>query len=271
MQLSTSLRNLYTPIQPTVSKSIKEVEYREFLPHKSLQPYIYCYWELKTKEELQEAFHYRVVADGCIDIFFELSKAEENFVMGFCKKFISFELPNQFHYVGVRFLPTMFPQIFGINASELSNQFSELKNVVPQTSNFITSNFKSGQDKENIRNLLDEYFLDKINEAQFDDDNRLYDALDAILTNFGMINIETDIQTGFSPRQLRRVFNHYVGTTPKFFSKVVRFQNILKAKPSKQSLRQNKLFYDVGYFDQSHFIKEFKNFYGVTPSKAFGR
>lgn len=271
MQLSTNLRNLYTPIQPTVRQSADAVEYREFLPDENLRPFIYCYWELKTKEELKEAFHYRVVADGCIDIFFELNKTEDNFVMGFCKKFMSFELPNQFHYVGVRFLPTMFPQIFGINASDLSNQFAELKNIVPEVSDFISSNFKTELEKDNIKTLLDEYFLEKINTTKFDNDSRLYDALDAILTNFGMINIETDIQTGLSPRQLRRIFKYYIGDTPKVFSKVVRFQNILKAKPSKQSLRQNKLFYDVGYFDQSHFIKEFKNFYGVTPSKAFGR
>ena len=79
------------------------------------------------------------------------------------------------------------------------------------------------------------------------------------------------MNTGVSQRQLRRLFEFYIGDTAKTFAKVVRFQNILRAKPSSQSLRQNKLFFDVGYYDQAHFIKEFKNFYGVTPSKAFGR
>ena len=92
-----------------------------------------------------------------------------------------------------------------------------------------------------------------------------------ILKNFGMVDVERDLNTGISARQLRRLFEFYIGDTAKTFSKVVRFQNILKSKPSSQSLRQNKLFFDSGYYDQSHFIKEFKNFYGVTPSKAFGR
>lgn len=86
-----------------------------------------------------------------------------------------------------------------------------------------------------------------------------------------MVDIENDLNTGISSRQLRRLFDFYIGDTAKTFSKVVRFQNILRANPSSQSLRQNKLFFDVGYYDQAHFIKEFKNFYGVTPSKAFGR
>jgi transcriptional regulator GlxA family with amidase domain len=105
----------------------------------------------------------------------------------------------------------------------------------------------------------------------FDNDSRLYNAIEKILQEFGVVNIEQDLDTGISQRQLRRLFEFYIGDTAKTFAKVVRFQNILRAKPSSQSLRQNKLFFDVGYYDQAHFIKEFKNFYGVTPSKAFGR
>jgi transcriptional regulator GlxA family with amidase domain len=86
-----------------------------------------------------------------------------------------------------------------------------------------------------------------------------------------MVTVEKELDTGLSARQLRRLFDFYIGDTAKTFAKVVRFQNILNAKPSTQSLRQNKLFFDAGYYDQAHFIKEFKNFYGVTPSKAFGR
>src|SRR5699024_7494267 len=108
-------------------------------------------------------------------------------------------------------------------------------------------------------------------KTTFDDDNRLYGALEIILQNFGSIAIEKDLNTGISPRQLRRLFEFYIGDTAKTFSKVVRFQNILQTKLTHQSLRKNKLFFDSGYYDQSHFIKEFKNFYGVTPSKAFRR
>jgi AraC-like DNA-binding protein len=269
LKISADIRQLYKPIQPTVKQSADNVTYSEFLPDIRLQDFIYCYWQLKTPTPLSEPFIYRVVADGCIDIFFELNNPKDNFVMGFCKKFTEFPLDNSFHYIGVRFLPTMFPQLFRINASELSNRFEQLGNVVPKVSTFIADNFHNQLTPEQIQKTFDSYFINLIENTTFDNDSRLYNAIEKILQEFGVVNIEQDLDTGISQRQLRRLFEFYIGDTAKTFAKVVRFQNILRAKPSSQSLRQNKLFFDVvGYYDQAHFIKEFKNFYGVTPSKA---
>ncbi|KAA0992586.1 AraC family transcriptional regulator [Dyadobacter aurulentus] len=271
MKTFPNIRQLYTPIQPTVRQSAGHVSYQEFLPDPGLQSFIYCYWSLKTNQTLAEPFNYRVVADGCIDIFFELTNPVENFVMGFCKKYTEFPLENSFHYVGIRFLPSMFPQIFKVDASSLSNRFEELSNVIPATADFIASSFNERLSASEIVTRFDQYFSRLIAQVTFYDDNRFYNAVGLILQNAGVLNIENDIDTGLSSRQLRRLFEFYIGDTPKTFSKVVRFQNIFRAKPSQQSLRENKLFYDSGYYDQAHFIKEFKNFYGVTPSRAFGR
>ncbi len=270
MKNINNIRQLYLPVQPTVRQSADNVHYREFLPQLELQPFIYCYWQLKTTQPLEEAFQYRVVADGCIDIFFEANTPAYIYVMGFCKKYTQFPLDNDFHYIGIRFLPTMFPQLFKVPAHELSNQFQELAVIHPLTTQFIQEEIQFQRDFERIKDKLDDYFLQLLAKSDFDDDGRLYDAVAIILKNFGVLNIETDLNTGISPRQLRRLFKYYIGDSAKTFSKVVRFQNILRAKPSKQSLKRNKLFYQ-GYYDQAHFIKEFKNFYGVTPGTAFRR
>ncbi len=243
--------------------------YKEYLPVEKLQEVIYCYWELKTHTSLQEHFIYKVVADGCIDIFFDLNSPEESFVMGLCRKYTEFKLDNNFHYFGIRFLPTMFPQIYGINASSISERFEGLKDVVPETAQFISQHPYSTYSSQDVIQLFDNYFLQKFVQSKMDIDNRLYDAIDIILNSNGTIDIEKELKTGLSPRQLRRLFEFYIGDTPKTFCKIVRFQSVLRSKPSQQSLRKNKLFYDAGYYDQAHFIKEFKNFYGVTPAKVF--
>ncbi len=266
-----NIRRLYRPLQPTVKQAGQGVSYREISPDDRLSNIIYCYWELKTNERLQDPFTYRVVADGCIDIFFQLDNPSENFVMGFCKKYTEFPLDNLFQYIGIRFLPTMFPALFKVDAKELSNRFERLEIVLKETSKFITDNFSVKDDFAAIKSKLDNYLVGLIKNANTNLDSRFQNALNIILINFGVVNIQTDLDIGLSQRQLRRYFEYYVGDTAKTFSQVVRFQNILNAKPSIQSLRQNKIFFDLGYYDQAHFIKEFKNFYGITPSKAFGR
>lgn len=271
MQISTNIRQYYSPVQPTIRQDTDNVTYQEFLPDKLLMPYIYCYWELKTDKHLAEQFIYRVVADGCIDIFFELNNPADAYVMGFCVKYTEFPLGNSFHYVGIRFLPGMFPQLFGIDAATLTNRYMPLAAVVPQSASFFADNLNGMPSQSKIKELFDSYFTFVLTQVKIDIDIRLYSAIDIILQNYGLINIETDLDTGLSPRQLRRLFEYYIGDTAKTFAKVVRFQNILRAKPSIQSLRQNKLFFDAGYYDQAHFIKEFRNFYGVSPGKAFGR
>jgi hypothetical protein len=271
MNTPAAIRELYRPLQPTIKQSDQHVTYTEFLPDTYLQKFIFCYWQLKTDQKLSEPFTYRVIADGCIDIYFELTSPNESFVMGFCKKFTEFPLGNSFNYVGVRFLPTMFPQLFKINAADLSNRYEQLELVVPDLAKYIADHAYEAMQSERLIALFNLYFKRLISQITFDDDHRLYNALAIILRKFGVVDVEHDLDTGLSPRQLRRLFEFYIGDTAKTFSKVVRFQNILRAKPSKQSLLQNKLFFDAGYYDQSHFIKEFKNLYGVTPAKAFGR
>lgn len=269
MNALNAIRTLYKPVQPTVSATGSKVNYAQILPELPLQPFIYCYWQLKTENQLSAPFNYRVVADGCIDIFFELTRPNDSFVMGFCKKYTEFPLDTSFNYVGIRFFPTMFPQIFKIDAQELSNRFERLNLVVPQLSEFIATQMNDRLDLKQIKIKLDQYFSKLLPKISFDDDSRLYEAIEIILKNFGVLNLKEDLNTGISPRQLRRLFKFYIGDSPKTFSKVVQFQNILIAKPSSQSLKYHKLFYDYGHFDQAHFIKDFKNFYGVTPSKAF--
>lgn len=265
------IRQHYRPVQPTVTASDGPVVYKESMPDHRLRDMIYCYWQLQTTQPLENSFHYKVVADGCIDIFFEPGKPEESFVMGFCKQYTDFPLGHIFHYVGIRFLPAMFPQLFRIPADVLSNRFESLDQVVPDLATWIAEGFTATSKMPEIKARLDTYFLQRAVGNDFQPDARLYEAVVRILSSKGMIAVETGLDTGLSPRQLRRLFAYYIGDSPKTFSKVIRFQQLLHAQPTAKSLREEKLFFDAGYYDQAHFIKDFKHLYGVTPAKAFER
>ena len=265
MSYVINIRSHFQPIQPTVKKWTNGVSYVEFVPDSELQPYIYCYWELKTAEQLAEPYNYRVVADGCIDIFFDRNNPLESFVMGFCKKFTEFTLEPEFHYVGIRFFPTLFTQIYKVDAATLSDRDQPLKPISPVTANYIAEHFPN---TEAINSSLDQHFSEIVKPATFDVDKRLYDALELILKTGGNTNTERDIDTGISSRQLRRLFEYYIGDTPKSFAKVVRFQRVLKSRAAIKNAIGNAIHFDEGFYDQGHFIKDFKNYYGLTPGKA---
>ncbi len=263
------IKNYYKPIQPTVKAENEKIVYQESLPDKDIENFVYCFWQLKTQKQLNHPFIYRVVSDGCIDIFFNHNSPSENFVMGFCKKYTEFPIGKTFNYIGVRFLPSAFPVLFGIDAKILSNQSQKLEHILSDFSKWITTEIKPTQSFERVTKQLNKKLIEIITQQNLQYDQRFFSALNLIFKKKGYLDTEKELNTGLSPRQLRRVFNFYIGTTAKRFSNVVRFQHILNAKPSKQSLKENKLYFDVGFYDQAHFIKNFKTFYGVTPSEAF--
>ena len=261
----------YAPVQPTGDKSAEPVRYQEFLPDFPLRNLIYCYWQLETTALLAKEFNYSVVADGCIDIFFEIRNPTENFVMGLCKEFTEFPLSTTFHYIGIRFWPTAFTYLFNVNASELSDHVESLKDVIPDTARFIEENISPQNTPEEIANIFNHYFHTLVSKNQLEIDSRLLTALDLILKKSGVIDVEKDLDIGLSPRQLRRLFEFYIGDSAKTFSQIVRFQSVLSFKNSSSKLiNKDKIYFDAGYYDQAHFIKEFKKFYGVTPGKVFG-
>jgi len=261
-----SIRKYFKPIQPSIKLGEKYISYKEFSPSIELENYIYCYWQLKTNKRLDKKYKYRVVSDGCIDIFLEAQNTEQSFIMGFCNKYSEFELEKDFNYIGIRFLPSFFPVLFRADAKLLSNKFQRLTEVNSQLAVWI----KNIDRNSNFVELFNQKFESIIKNISFTKlDNRFYEAVTIILRKSGNVDLDKDVVAGLSSRQLRRIFNYYVGTTPKAFANVVRFQHILNAKPSQQSLKKNKIYFDVGFYDQAHFIKNFKTFYGITPSKAF--
>lgn len=262
-------RKFYKPIQPTVPQNGNEIYYSEIQPSIEIENFVYCFWQLKTLKKLDRNFNYRVVSDGCIDIFFEMNKPDESFIMGFCRKYTEFSIGNEFNYIGIRFLPSAFSALFRVNAKLLCNQSQSLGNISLDFSNWISSEISSNNTFKEVTSKFNTRLFQILETKTIEIDQRFLNALKLIFQKNGFLDIEKDLNIGLSPRQLRRFFNFYIGTTAKSFSNVVRFQHILNSKPSIQSLKNNKFYLDIGFYDQAHFIKTFKTFYGVTPKEAF--
>lgn len=234
-------------------------------PHAALSGMVHCYWQLRSRRPLAENYSYRVAADGCTDLYFEASSPHHIEVNGFAASSSVFKIGCEFHYFGIRFYPSAFTRLTGIPASELAGRSELLQQLHPQLCSQL---LYATEQHEAFAANADKALLEFLKNRSLRHDSRFHNALMLILSQHGNAALEQEIQTGISPRQLRRMFQYYVGTSPKTFSKVVRFQHLLKQINSLSELRRTNAFFDSGYFDQAHFIREFKAFYGITPAQA---
>lgn len=250
---------MFQPIQPNLNKLNKSVSYKEYDASFAYKTFIACYWELKSTEQLKEDYLYKAVSDGCIDILWDVQNPAHLFITGFSKNYSEFLLRKNFHIRGIRFYPAAIKLLFKLDANEITGSLFKLADVLPILANTFQEIIAAEKSSwEKIEQGLSRYLL-----SAKELDSRLAEAMSIIYSNKGHINLESDLKdVGLSPRQLRRLFQYYIGESPKIFCSVVRFQNYLQ---SNLTVKPNS-FYDFGYYDQAHFIKEFKTMSGSTPS-----
>lgn len=92
-------------------------------------------------------------------------------------------------------------------------------------------------------------------------------ALDAFDAGSQTVNIPAVAdRIGLSPKRLVERFKAAVGMPPKRYCRILRFQRALVCTQRGRSLDWTRIALDCGYFDQAHFIHDFRAFSGITPT-----
>ncbi|MFA8299093.1 MAG: DUF6597 domain-containing transcriptional factor [Hyphomicrobiales bacterium] len=142
--------------------------------------------------------------------------------------------------------------IININQSNLSLQ----EGIVEQLKDKTTENKIKIIEKELLKSIHEDsrykYFHDLFNTLKEDDFST---PLNTFCEHYKISN-----------RTLERMFNKYVGISAKRYTTINRFQNSLNDLLYKDFTKLSDIAYRNGYFDQMHFIKEFKHFTGNPPS-----
>ncbi|TKC04281.1 helix-turn-helix transcriptional regulator [Pedobacter frigoris] len=114
-------------------------------------------------------------------------------------------------------------------------------------------------------NTVQQFFISRLCPQQHD--LLIAHAVEKIKTANGILSIrELSDHLYISIDAFEKRFRRVVGATPKQFSDIVRMKSLIVHTPLSHKLLDSVL--DAGFFDQSHFIREFKKFTGQTP-KAF--
>lgn len=95
-------------------------------------------------------------------------------------------------------------------------------------------------------------------------------AVDKILHSPAMVSIEhISNKVGYSQKHFISLFKENVGLSPKAFLKVIRFQKAIQDIEARQQVNWSTIALDAGFYDQAHFINDFRSFSGFTPQQYF--
>jgi len=111
-------------------------------------------------------------------------------------------------------------------------------------------------------NIIELFFLSQLKDIQTD--KLIIEAVKLIYQSKGTIRIkELNDKLCISQSPFEKRFRKIVGTTPKKFASIIRFNSVLSNLSNTKSLTE--ICYENNFFDQAHFIKDFKQFTGDTP------
>ncbi|HTM67621.1 MAG TPA: helix-turn-helix domain-containing protein [Flavipsychrobacter sp.] len=114
--------------------------------------------------------------------------------------------------------------------------------------------------------VVEQFLISRMNPGKHDE--LIPAALQLIYQSKGTIRIkELASKLCISQSPLEKRFREAVGASPKKFASIVRLKNVLQQYNDKSSLTE--LGYESGFYDQAHFIREFKTFTGETPETFF--
>ncbi len=116
--------------------------------------------------------------------------------------------------------------------------------------------------------IIEGFLIERITEKSIVD-SIVTSTVDALIASNGNASIKTILKGDLSKRrQLERRFEKQIGVSPKQLGKVIRLQTALKMLINKEKESLTNIAYGSEYYDQAHFIKDFKEFTGANP-KAF--
>lgn len=116
-------------------------------------------------------------------------------------------------------------------------------------------------DKQRIK-IVEQFLLSQLKDIETD--KLIVEAVKLIYQSNGTIRIkELNEKLFISQSPFEKRFRKVVGTTAKKFASIVRFNTVLDNLNDSKTLTE--ICYENNFFDQAHFIKDFKQFTGDTP------
>ena len=173
--------------------------------------------------------------------------------------------------IGVHFKPGGAFPFLGLSAGDLADTHVDLETIAGPSAGFLRERLCEATTPAVRFELLEQALLSRLSQG-VEHHYAVPAALEMFATNHGgPVVREAAKYLGLSQRRFIQVFKAQVGVTPKLFSRIQRFQQTRTFIQQNPSPNWAELACDSGYFDQSHLIREFIEFSGLTPTDYLNR
>jgi AraC-like DNA-binding protein len=258
------------------------MRYLEFPPTAALSRYIKCFWFLESEGSTGQPTE-RILPDGCTEIVFNLADpfAQHNadgsirkqplaLLVGQMRRHLLIQPTGRVEILGIRFWPAGAYPFLAFPQDQIAERVLDFGDVSRGIVRDIHSRLSdSSAASERVR-LVQELLLGQLKKSA-PVDGLVDRAVELITRTAGSVPVlDLADKLGISLRGLDRQFNTRVGFPPKSLCRIVRFQRALQMFSRKSSTPDwARVALECGYYDQPHFIREFKSFAGKEPSSYF--
>lgn len=259
--------------------------YKTVKPPEHLKRYIDCFW-LGDDEDIPAKPHsYHSIACSKMELLFFCSGIYANkdlngnlqnvYKAGFYGQTTDFDYyfasAKTTTIFGIRFLPLASLTLFKIPASDLTNQRIDITAILGRSGAELTEKICDAKTFLQKIRIATEFFNSRVNEIHL----KYLSVENAILKiQQSKINSIPQLisESYLSQRQFERHFKELTGFSARTYLKLKRFEHIIKTVSIQPSVSENRLLdlaLKLGYYDQAHFNRHFKEFTGVNPTAYF--
>jgi len=228
-----------------------------------LKDCIDCYWQSSEPGDAQ-VHVYPSLPEPYINLFFPVNADEKATLKGISAKADFLEVRSALF--GVRLFLRGFFQLDLAPCSAVINQLITLESIGAQAEKDLAVQIADAYSFQERVILFQDYFAHKATHPISTQQAHIADALQYLISHYKdpkIIQHYADV-SGVSPRTIARWFSSEIGINAKKLARIARFHTALSML---HTANKPGFYFDCGYYDQAHFIRDFKEFTGITPEE----
>lgn len=256
------------------------MKYYTIAPPPMLAKYVRYYWVLEADVLPGTEYIHRTMADGSAEMVFHYKgmfdeldvDSQDSYapaqLHAQTQHFRRFMVGESFGIFGVYLYPFAIPAFFSMPSAALSNHMPGLDDVIGGCGKILEEKMMLAKDNQQRVQLISAFLLEQLRKRS-PHFTTMHTAVQGVIATKGMINVQ-QLASSYclSPRQFERKFKELSGFSPKKYARIIRFQAALMEYDHKHKSLTD-IAYECGYYDQSHFIHDFREFSGYHPKQYF--